>query len=107
MKLPKSLRTLTFAGIGGVALAAATATVASAHYTYTQCDRDGDRCWRVRCDNDGDECRRVDNYYRGSSYYSHRPYYHNYNRQWVCDRDGDDCHWSYYGRPGVSFGFGW
>lgn len=104
MKLPKSLRTLTFAGIGGIAIAAATATVASAHYTYTQCDRDGDHCWRVRCDNDGDYCRRI-GYVRGGYDYHH--YRHHY-RRWVCDRDGDDCHWSYYGyRPSAGFGLSW
>lgn len=104
MKLPKSLRTLTFAGIGGIAIAAATATVASAHYTYTQCDRDGDRCWRVRCDDDGDYCRRT-GYVTGEDVYSHR-YYHRHYRHWVCDSDGDRCHWAYYGYSQPSFGFG-
>jgi hypothetical protein len=105
MKLPRSLRTLGLAGIGGIAIAAATATVASAHYTYTQCDRSGSRCWRVRCGNDGNDCRRI-GYVYGNSVYSHR-YYQRHHRRWVCDRDGYHCRWSYYGRPYMGFGRSW
>lgn len=41
-----------------------TMTPASAHYTTTRCDRDGDSCYLVRCDDDGDDCRRVSSYSR-------------------------------------------
>lgn len=59
-------------------------------------------CGPAYCD--GYECRgsgyynyhynRYSDPYRNNSYY----YYHQRDysgRQWVCDADGDDCHWSY------------
>ncbi|HKD23034.1 MAG TPA: hypothetical protein VKB71_13545, partial [Rhizomicrobium sp.] len=87
-----------------VAAVVAVTGAASAR-DYTRCDSDGDRCYRVHCDWDGDNC------YRESSYnnYYNRDYYHRYNRgyyggyyggyhdrRYVCDADGDDCHWTNY-----------
>lgn len=59
---------------GFVALGAVSVTIApaSAHYTTTRCDRDGDECYTVRCDDDGDDCRRVSSYSR--SPYDRRAY---------------------------------
>jgi hypothetical protein len=83
------------------ALAGAT-TAASAHQSYTRCDSDGDRCWRVVCDDDGDDCRRVSTWdrdaYRGTYWnngYGRSDRYYDNRRQgrWVCDSDGDRCRW--------------
>jgi len=54
------------AAVAVVALGALGGTVApaSAHYTTTRCDRDGDECYTVRCDDDGDDCSRVSSYSR-------------------------------------------
>ena len=98
----------------GLGMLGLSSTPASADYVRTQCDRDGDYCWRVWCDWDGDDCHRVSGsgYHRygyyNRSYYNggYGGYYHRYNnyygngyynsgRRWVCDRDGDDCRWTY------------
>jgi len=92
------------AGAGLLVLGAlgASATPASADSIETRCNGFGD-CYRVRCDDWHQDCVRVG--YSRSDYYGS-------NRRWVCDADGDDCHYAYYGdryrdydRPGVSFGF--
>ncbi|MDE2183678.1 MAG: hypothetical protein KGJ78_11725 [Alphaproteobacteria bacterium] len=97
------LKTGTMAALVGLAVTAASPALA--HYTTTRCDRDGDRCWRVVCENDGDDCRRTNsyndydrNYYSGYNrgYYNSRYYDRDRYRHWVCDSDGDRCHWSYY-----------
>ncbi len=105
LTMSNGLKTAAFAGLLGLAAFAAS-TAPAAAYTYTRCDSDGDRCYRVHCDYDGDDCWRSSGYYT-NSYYS--------GRHWVCDEDGDDCHWAYsryysrpyYARPsiGLSFGF--
>lgn len=112
MHFSKTLKTTALASLFGLGFVLATTSPALADRAYTRCDRDGDRCYRVVCDNDGDRCRtyRVNaNYYGSRGYYDRdryngyygRDYYRdrdNYNtgyRHWVCDRDGDDCHWSY------------
>ena len=99
-----------FAALLGAGALAANVTPAAAAYLSHRCDANG--CWTVRCDDDGDYCRRVwdhDNYWRRhyapSSYYRSNGYYmgnrwhdydrDNYRRHWVCDEDGDRCHWSY------------
>lgn len=96
------LKTGTLAALVGLGLVAASPALA--HYTTTRCDHDGDRCWRVVCEDDGDDCRRVsyDNDYNRGTYNSYyRGYYRNDSydrdryRHWVCDSDGDRCHWSY------------
>ena len=58
-----------FAALGAIG---ATVVPASAHYTTTRCDSDGDNCYTVRCDDDGDDCRRVSSYPRDS--YDRRGY---------------------------------
>lgn len=102
-------KALLSASFGIAALAAAT-TAASAHRSYTQCDRDGDRCWRVICDDDGDDCRRVstnwgrsywhNRYDRGDRWSGDRWYgdrgYDQRRGRWVCDDDGDRCRWVTY-----------
>jgi hypothetical protein len=111
MHFSKTLKTVALAGLFGLGFVAASSTPAMADRAYTRCDSDGDRCWRVVCDNDGDDCHRYsintgyygyrrgyyDNgYYTGGDrdgYYNNN--YRNNYRHWVCDRDGDDCHWSY------------
>jgi len=104
----KTLKTTALAGLFGLGFLAATASPALAHRVYTQCDNDGDRCWRVVCDDDGDDCRRVPirtGWYRNDddrSYWGNRDrddWYRNrdhdrWDRRWVCDRDGDYCRWT-------------
>lgn len=76
--------------VGMVALGAMSINIApaSAHYTTTRCDSDGDDCYAVVCDDDGDDCRRVSSYSRDQ--YDRRGY-----------RGG---YWNGYGG---SNGFGW
>lgn len=98
-------------GLGALSI---STTPALADQVRTQCDREGDFCWRVACDWDGD-CHRIPGsgyhragyfnrgYYGGNGYYGHyrndyyRNDYGNNGRRWVCDRDGNDCHWTYGG----------
>lgn len=111
MRFSRNLKMAAAAGLFGFGFVVAATSPALAHRAYTSCDRDGDRCWRVVCDNDGDDCRtyrmNTDDYgYRWRRDYGRgydRDYYRNYYRgytrggyrYWICDRDGDDCHWSY------------
>jgi hypothetical protein len=107
MRFSSTLKTTALAGLFGLGLIAASSP-ALADRVYTRCDSDGDRCYRVVCDNDGDECQRYrintsnyNNYYRYNRYYDNDRYNsnyynrNNYGRRWVCDSDGDRCHWSY------------
>lgn len=95
----------------GIAAIVMSANAASAHQSYTRCDRDGDRCWRVICDDDGDDCRRVSSAWdSGRGYWNNRyqgrdydRYYGRWDRdranrhgRWVCDSDGDRCRWVTY-----------
>jgi hypothetical protein len=91
-----------FAALLGAGALAANTTPAAAAYLSHRCDANG--CWTVRCDDDGDYCRRVchyapSSYYRGNGFYIGNSWHSydrdNYRRHWVCDPDGDDCHWSY------------
>lgn len=115
MRFSGNLKTAALAGLFGLGFLAAAPSAAQSD--GIRCDRDGDRCWRVICDNDGDYCQRVNvnaeyyaNRYRfnyndyydrtyGNGYSDNGNYYSNghygHDRSWVCDRDGDDCHWSY------------
>jgi hypothetical protein len=110
MHFSKTLKTTALAGLFGLGFLAASPALA--HRVYTRCDSDGDRCYRVVCDDDGDDCRRTSSYngYYNNGYYNngYRSYYNSYNsdrynryynnygyRRWVCDSDGDRCHWSY------------
>jgi len=93
------LKGAAVAGLLGLGAIGATAVPASADTIETRCNGFGD-CYRVRCDDWHEDCVRI-GYER--SYYSS-------GRRWVCDADGDNCHYAYYGerhyydRPGVSFG---
>lgn len=112
MHFSKTLKTTALAALFGLGFIAASPALA--HRVYTRCDNDGDRCWRVVCDDDGDDCRRTssysngyhsyyngyrsynNNYYNNNGYYDRdRSYYNGGYRRWVCDSDGDRCHWSY------------
>lgn len=91
-KLSNTVKSAALASALGLIGLAATATTASAHYTTTRCY--GDRCEVLRCDYDGDGCYTVSSYYRSYGY--RRDYDDGYRRaHWVCDDDGDDCHWVY------------
>jgi len=97
------LKSAAVAGVLTLGGLAASAVPASADTYETRCNGYGD-CYRVRCDDWHNDCVRM-GYYRSD-------YYHRNDRRWVCDRDGDDCHWAYYGdrdyyydRPHVGFGF--
>ena len=113
-KLSNTVKSAALAGALGLAGLAATATTASAHYTTTRCD--GDRCEVLRCDYDGDGCYTVSSYYRDDYGYRRDNDNDSYSRaRWVCDDDGDDCHWvygnGYYDHPhshahiGIGLGF--
>ena len=101
LSISNTLKYTALAGVLGVAAIVAGAGAASAR-DYTRCDSDGD-CARVHCDWDGDNCYRENTYHRD---YYHRDgydrgyyggYYGNYgDRRWVCDADGDRCHWVRY-----------
>lgn len=99
------LKSAAVAGVLTLGGLAASAAPASADTFETRCSGYGD-CYRVRCDDWHNDCVRVG--YRGDYYRS--DYYH-HDRRWVCDADGDDCHWAYYGDryydygPNVGFGF--
>ena len=103
--LSNTLKRTALAGVLGIAAVVAVAGAASAR-TYTRCDADGDRCWRVHCDWDGDNCYRESGYDRDSyhrydynrGYYGgYRGYYGGYHdRRYVCDNDGDNCRWINY-----------
>jgi hypothetical protein len=104
LNMSNLLKGAAVASLLGFGALGATVTPASADTIETRCNGFGD-CYRVRCDDFHDDCVRVGYY---SSSYSHA------GRRWVCDADGDDCHWAYYNddyyyhhyyRPGVSFGF--
>src|SRR6267154_674720 len=86
----RSIRLSSYAIVVGTALLMIGASVvpASAHFTTTRCDRDGDDCYTARCDDDGDDCRRVASYPRYD--YNRRSYYGYQSRAY-----GD---WNGYGR---------
>lgn len=102
--ISNSTKILAVAGIAGAAALLGSVSTASAR-TFTRCD--GDHCVRVHCDWNGDNCWREASYYR-SDYHDYdrdRGYYGGYyggygdysaHRRWVCDTDGDDCHWQYW-----------
>ena len=82
-----------------------TLTSASAHYTTTRCDRDGDECYVVRCDDDGDDCRTVSSYnpynYRrgyGGRYGNGYSGWNGFSFYYNNDRRYDRYYGDYYGR---------
>lgn len=98
MTLSNTLKFTAAAAVIGLAAAATTAP-ARADTIRTNCV--GDSCIRVQCDDWGDNCVRIASYYRGDAY--DRRDYTPYQTRYVCDADGDDCHWArvpiYYDRP--------
>lgn len=54
---------------------------------YERCDVDGGRCVTLTCDQDGDNCWR-ESKYANTEYYRH-------DGRWVCDTDGNRCHYEY------------
>jgi len=104
--LSNGLKLTAMAAIVSLGGLAASTTAASAHYTTTRCDEDGDHCQVLRCDDDGDDCVAIRSYDRDSYYRGYRQP----RARWVCDGDGDRCHWvygGYYARPHVGVSFGW
>jgi hypothetical protein len=94
------LKSAAVAGLLAFGATGAAVTPASADTFETHCNSFGD-CYRMRCNDWHEDCVRV-GYYRSD--------YDNDRRRWVCDSDGDDCHWQYdsdryYDRPNVDFGF--
>lgn len=94
-------KSAVLAGAVGLMALLGSSASASAHYTTTRCDADGDHCWVVRCDDDGDDCHYVRDYHVSEQ---------DRHAHWVCDWDGDDCHWVYdepreHPSIGLSFGF--
>ncbi|HEY2033397.1 MAG TPA: hypothetical protein VGH02_06880 [Rhizomicrobium sp.] len=104
------LTSVALAGLLGLGAAIGMTNTASAEIVQHRCSADG--CWSVRCDNDGDYCQRVwdeDRYYRrhysttgyidrGNGYYVGNQWRANdqdHRRSWMCDADGDNCHWVY------------
>jgi hypothetical protein len=71
------IKTLAIAAVTALGTMAATVAPASAHFTTTRCDRDGDDCYTVRCDDDGDDCHRIYSYPRHDYY--RRGYYGNHS----------------------------
>ncbi len=95
------LKSAAIAGLVGFGAMGAAVAPASADSIETRCSSYGD-CYRVRCNDWHEDCVRT-GYYRSD--------YDRDRRRWVCDADGDDCHWQYYdgyryyNRPSVDFGF--
>lgn len=104
LKASNLLKGAAAAGLLALGAIGASAVPASADTIETRCSGYGD-CYRVRCDDWHQDCVRM-GYYRSD--------YDRPGRRWVCDADGDNCHWAYsdyyrdhyyYDHPGVSFGF--
>ena len=90
------------AGLLALGLTAASVVPANAAYYASRCDSYG--CYRVRCHNDGFGCVRVSSYYSSDymvprDYDMDDPYYHATAR-YLCDSDGDYCHWTHTYRDG-------
>lgn len=83
LTMNKTLMSAAVAALLGVGLAGAGTTVASADTIRTRCV--GDDCYRVQCNDWGYDC--VDIGYR-------QQYDRPYRSRYICDADGDDCHWS-------------
>ncbi|MGD0190593.1 MAG: hypothetical protein ABSD74_07615 [Rhizomicrobium sp.] len=83
LTLSNTLKTVAVAGLLGIGLAGAGTTSASADTYRTQCT--GDDCYRVRCNDFGYDCVNI-----GYEVPVARPYH----SRWICDADGDDCHWA-------------
>ncbi len=96
------LKSAAVAGLLAFGVTGAAVTPASADTIETRCNSFGD-CYRMRCNDWHEDCVRM-GYYRSD--------YDRDRRRWVCDADGDDCHWQYYdgyryyNRPSIHFGFG-
>lgn len=89
LNLSNTLKTVAIAAFVGAGALGASLSSASADTIETRCNGFGE-CYRVRCDDYRDTCWRVG--YYGSGYTP--------GRRWVCDADGEDCHWSSYDSDG-------
>lgn len=83
LNLSRTLKALPVAALLGIGLAGASALPASADTVRTRCY--GDDCYRVRCDDWGFDCVNI-----GYEAPAVRPFH----SRWVCDANGDDCHWA-------------
>ena len=82
LTVSKILKTAAVAALLSAGVAGAGATSAAADTIRTKCY--GDDCYRVRCNDYGFDCVNI-----GYVEPVARPYHHRY----VCDANGDDCHW--------------
>jgi hypothetical protein len=94
-------------GLLALGLTAASAVPASAAYYASRCDSYG--CYRVRCHDDGFGCVRVSSYEssdymvpRDYDYDMDDPYYHATSR-YLCNSDGEYCHWTHTYRDGFDY----
>ncbi len=88
LTVSRALTTAAMAALLGAGLAGASATSASADTIKTRCSDEG--CYRVRCNDFGFDCVNIGY----EEHYIYRPY----RSRWVCDADGERCHWArYYG----------
>ena len=82
LTVSRVLKTAAVAALLGVGLVGAGATSASAEIIKTRCF--GDDCYRVRCNDWGFDCVNI-----GYEEHAYRPF----RSRYVCDADGDYCHW--------------
>ena len=80
-----SLKTAAVLAVLGGGAMIAGAMPASADSYRSDCM--GNDCVRLQCDDWGNDCVRVGYFHRSERAYA--PYHARY----VCDADGDDCHW--------------
>ena len=84
LTVSNTLKTAAIAVLLGVGLVGAGVPSASADTIRTRCY--GDDCYRVRCNDFGFDCVNI-------GYESDRVY-RPFHSRWVCDADGENCHWA-------------
>ncbi len=83
LTVSNALKTAAVAALLGVGLMGAGVAPASADTVRTQCY--GGDCYRVRCNDFGYDCVNIG---------YEEPAYRPFHSRWVCDADGDNCHWA-------------
>ncbi len=82
------LKFLVAAALIGLGAAGAASVPARAEVIRNNCV--GDDCVRLRCNDWGDDCVRIGFYRRGEF----GDVYVRYRSRYVCDDDGEFCHWT-------------